>query len=218
MQGWKLAGGVAALVAAGVFLSALPGSAQKSAARDKSAFGFVDLGEVTEKIKATDEWKVNVRKFSDEQAKFRNELEEMTRLRFLTPAEIQELQNLRAKATATDGEKNRIRELEDKSSKLDKEYQELAMVEKPSTVQGDRLKALTQARENASTKVQEEAEKKTLALQKLEGQMLEAMQSRILKVVEQVAKGEGVSVVIDRQAILYGGQDLTQDVLKKLGS
>lgn len=35
--------------------------------------------------------------------------------------------------------------------------------------------------------------------------------------IKQVADSKGISVVIDKTAVLYGGQDITQDVIKKLG-
>jgi len=219
MNNWTAAGCVAALVVAGTLGAALPGSAQKggSKAKTESTIGFVDLSEVTDKIKETAEWQTNVKKFRDEQAKFQNEIEQMNNLRFLSPAELQELETLRAKTQVSDGEKARINALTERSAQLDGEYQRIAMVEKPTEEQKKRLDELTAMRQNASVKVQEAVELKGQALQKMEGEMLEAMQSRILKVVEQIAKNEGLSVVLDRQAILYGGQDLTQDVAKKLG-
>jgi Skp family chaperone for outer membrane proteins len=217
MQRWKLAGCLAALVAAGVLGAAVPGNAQKPKGKPDSPIGFVDLAQVTDKVKDTAEWKVNVRTFEDSRSKFRNEIENLAKLRFLTPAELEELRNLNAKPKATDGEKERVTQLTTKSSQLDQEYNRLAMTEKPNDTDSKRLKELTTMREQAGTAIQAEYEKRAQQLQKLEGEMLDKMQTKILEVVGQVAEKQNLALVVDRQAVLYGGNDLTQEVLKKLG-
>jgi Skp family chaperone for outer membrane proteins len=211
---------LAGTIAAGVVVLALPGNAQRPArpAKADSGIGFVDLGQVTDKIKDTNEWKVNVKRFEDDRTRYRNEIEELARLRFLSQAEIEELKALRAKQKPTDGEKARISELEGKSAQMDQEYQRLAMTEKPNQEEQDRLRQLTQMREQASTAIQTEYDKRAAELQKLEGEMLDKMQKRILDVVGQVAERQNLQLVVDRQAVLYGGTDLTQEVLKRLGS
>ncbi len=217
MNRWRIAVSVAGLVGAGLLGSSLPGLAQKKPAQaSNSTIGFVDLASVTEQIKETTNWKQLVRKFEDERSKYRNEIEDLAKIRFLTSAERQELSNLRSKPKATDGEKKRIQELEDHSGKLDREYQSLAMQEKLTSEQSARLKELTDLREKASGDLQDEYEKRAQQLQKSESQMLEEMQKQILEIVGKVAENKNLGVVVDRQAILYGGQDLTQEVLGKL--
>jgi Skp family chaperone for outer membrane proteins len=218
MNRWKIAATVAALVAAGMLGSALPGSAQKSAGKGKgdSIVGYVDLAQVTERIKDTARWKQMVQGFENERNKYRNEIEELAKIRFLSSAERSELSNLKAKPRPTDGERKRIGELEERSGQFDREYATLAMQEKLTPEQDKRLKELTDLREKASGDLQGEYEKRAQLLSEKEGEMLEEMQNQILKIVVQVAEKEGVSIVIDRQAILHGGQDLTPDVLNKL--
>lgn len=217
MQRWKLAGTLAAVVTAGVLGAAVPGNAQKPKGKPDSTIGYVDLAQVTDKVKDTQEWRVNVKKFDDNRTKYKNEIEELAKLRFLSAAELEELRNLRAKPKATDGEKERIGQLESRSSQLDQEYQRLAMAEKPNEADTKRLKDLAAMRESASTVIQKEYDQRFQELQKLEGEMLDTMQNKILQVVGQVAEKQGLALVVDRQAVLYGGNDLTQEVLKKLG-
>ena len=45
---------------------------------------------------------------------------------------------------------------------------------------------------------------------------MDALQARILKVVEEVATDEKLSMVVDKQARLYGGRDITELVVAKL--
>jgi len=218
MQRWKLLGCVAALVAAGVLGSAIPGSAQKGGkgAKGDATIGYVDLAQVTEQIKETTDWKQNVSKFEGERNKKRNEIEDLAKIRFLTKVERTELETLQAKQKPTDGEKARINELVAKSATLDQEYQKLAMTEKPNETETKRLTDLTAMREKASGDLQQEYDKRAEELQKMESDMLDQMQKRILEIVGKVADNKGLGMVVDRQAILYGGQDITKDVLDKL--
>ena len=73
-------------------------------------------------------------------------------------------------------------------------------------------------RKAALALLQDETDQRTEMLRKLEAEVLEDMQGQVLKKVAEVADSKGLTMVIDRQAILYGGQDLTPDVLKKLGA
>jgi Skp family chaperone for outer membrane proteins len=218
MLSWKLTGGLAALVAAGVLAAQLPGNAQKK--NDKAAnsgVGYVDLAAVTEQIRKTPTWQTMTKKFDDQKGVFAKEIETLTKTRYLTKQERDELESLRAKPKPTDAEKARIDELEKRSDAVDREAQTLAGVEKPTDVQSKRIGELAEMRKAALAGLQDETEKRSQQLREFEAQVLEDMQKQVLEKVSQVAEGKGVTMVIDRQAILYGGQDLTQDVVKKLG-
>jgi Skp family chaperone for outer membrane proteins len=206
------------LIAAGVLGAALPGVAQKNAKAKDSTVGFVDLGRVTDQIKKTPTWQVMTKRFEDERTKFQAEIADLTKIRYLSDVERKEFETLKAKAKPTDSEKARTAELEARSDALDKEFTTLAGQEKPTPEQEARLKALAKMRETAVNALQEETDKRSQSLRDLEGQVLEEMQGKILKFVEQVADSKNLVMVIDRQAVLYGGLDLTEDVLKKLGS
>lgn len=216
MQRWKLAGSIAALAAAGFVGSALPGFGADTKKKPDSTVGYVDLGRITDQIKRTPKWQVMTSKYEDQAKKAQQEVADLTKIRYLTDAERKELETLQAKQKPTDAEKARIEALQSQSDTLDKEFQNLAGVEKPTPEQDARIKALAKLRENAVNALQEAAEKRSEALRKLEGEVLEEMQGNILKAVENIADSRNLTMVIDRQAILYGGQDLTEDVLKKL--
>lgn len=53
-------------------------------------------------------------------------------------------------------------------------------------------------------------------LQQKNQELLEPLESSVKSAVEDVAKNRGLSVVIEKSAVVYGGQDITQDVIKKL--
>lgn len=213
----KLTLSLAAVVAAGILGGALPGSAQKNKPGANTGLGFVDLGQVTDKIKETKEWEVSVKQFETEKSRLKNEIEGLTKVRYLSSPERQELTTLRAKQKPSDSEKARIDALEAQSGKLEQDYQRLATVEKPTDQQKAEIQKLAKLREDSISGLQEETNKRAGQLQKMEEELLEKMQKKILTAVEGVAQNQGLSMIVDRQAVLYGGQDITQDVLKKLG-
>jgi Skp family chaperone for outer membrane proteins len=218
MKDWKLAGLIAGLLATGITLGATQGHAQKKNDKNDSTIGYVDLNRVMEQIKKTSTWITETKRFDDERAKFQAEIAALTKIRYLTAAERETLAQLREKKTVTDGERARILELENKSEALDKEAQALAAVEKPTEEQVKRIEELAKLRQAAIANLQDETELRSRQLQELEAKVLDGMQEKILTQVQGVAKSKGLTLVLDQRAVLSGGQDLTDDVLLKLGA
>ena len=54
-----------------------------------------------------------------------------------------------------------------------------------------------------------------MELQQKEQDLLAAIQKKLDDAVKQVAEAKGLSVVLDKNAVVYGGQDITDDVMKK---
>ena len=54
-----------------------------------------------------------------------------------------------------------------------------------------------------------------MELQQKEQDLISGIQKKIDDAVKQVAEAKGLSVVIDKSAVVYGGQDITDDVMKK---
>ena len=53
-------------------------------------------------------------------------------------------------------------------------------------------------------------------LQQKNEELMEPIEKSIQDAVKSVAEKKGLSVVIDKGAVVYGGQDITQDVIKQL--
>ena len=53
-------------------------------------------------------------------------------------------------------------------------------------------------------------------LQQKQQDLIEPIQKKIEEQVKAVAEAKGLSVVLDSNAVVYGGQDITQDVIRKL--
>src|SRR5262249_13787442 len=103
-----------------------------------------------------------------------------------------------------------------KSDQMDQEYQTLGQTEKLTDEQKTRLAELKKMREDGINNLQQETDKRAESLRQLEAQVLDEMQGKVIKTVGEIAQRKDMVLVLDRQAVLYGGQDLTQDVLQKL--
>jgi len=53
-------------------------------------------------------------------------------------------------------------------------------------------------------------------LQQKNEELMEPIEKSIQDAVKSVAEKKGLSVVIEKGAVVYGGQDITQDVVKQL--
>lgn len=52
-------------------------------------------------------------------------------------------------------------------------------------------------------------------LQMRQSELINGVQAKVEAAIKAVADAKGLAVVLPEQAIIYGGQDITQDVLKK---
>jgi len=92
---------------------------------------------------------------------------------------------------------------------------------KAQTVMND---AVEQAKTNFDTKSvnMNEQEKQSYyeqlqrGLQIKQQNLLEAIQNKVNDAVKAVAKSKGLTIVVDRGAAIYGEQDITDDVMKKI--
>jgi Skp family chaperone for outer membrane proteins len=225
MWNHKLAIGTAAVGVAATLLTAAAGygrAPDKSRDRNKedtvSTVGFVDLDAVSAEVKKSPTWQKLFQKATETRTTFGKELDELVQRRYLTEAEKKELDELQGKAKPSDAERARISKLLMQSGQMDDEYTELANIssDKMTPKQSARLQELNRLRSEASNRLQAERAKREDKLREMETQMLSDMQTQILKVVSDVAKGQSVEVVVDRAALLYGGKDLTSQVIAKL--
>jgi outer membrane protein len=53
-------------------------------------------------------------------------------------------------------------------------------------------------------------------LQKKQQELLNPIRDKVNAAIKEVADAKGLSVVVDKSVTIYGGQDITSDVLKKI--
>jgi outer membrane protein len=70
--------------------------------------------------------------------------------------------------------------------------------------------------EKMTKKFEAELKPKKEAVEELDKEMSAKLKKQIEIAIQDVAKAKGYAVVVDKQVVLYGGEDITDDVLKKL--
>jgi outer membrane protein len=77
---------------------------------------------------------------------------------------------------------------------------------------------------NAKSKNMNAQDKQNLFLTMEQGllqkrqEMLGSIQEKVNAAVKAVADSKGITIVVDKSAVVYGGQDITDDVMKKIMS
>jgi Skp family chaperone for outer membrane proteins len=222
MRSYKFGIGVASVGVAATLLAAAssyggaPAAKNQQQAPESASIGFVDLNQISEEIKKTPSWQKMVQKATEARTRYSTELDDMVQRRHLTEAELKELAELQAKAKPTDAEKEKVTKLLRKSDDLDKEFNDLANTSPPTPQQTQRMQELNELRTKAGQKLQTARGEREAQLQEMEGDMLGELQTKILKVVSDSAKNQNIEIVVDKQALLYGGRDLTQTVIAKM--
>ena len=204
-----------AVILAGGILASRPAvtAPAKGAGDTDIPFGYVDVQKVLQDSPAA----VNARKEAEAlKSQLQGRLALQGELLYLTDAEQDELKALQDKTQPSDKDKARIAELQKKSQAAEEEYRHLAQKTSPTDAEKSRLAELSNLRSRNTARLQEAQRIAQENLDKGAGDLMEALQGRILKVVEAVATQEKLSMVVDKQARLYGGRDITALVVDKL--
>src|SRR5947208_8371441 len=175
--------------------------------------GYVDVQKVLQDSPAA----VNARKDAEGlKTHLQEQLALMNDLLFLSEGEQNELKSLQDKAQPNDKDKARIAELQKKSKAAEEELRTLQQKPNASDAEKTRLAELGNLRTQNMGRLQAAQQSAQDELDKKAGDLMDALQARILKVVEEVATDEKLSMVVDKQARLYGGRDITELVVAKL--
>lgn len=207
---------VAALVLAAAGASFSMAADPKKPAAGAYRVGYVDLALVSDEIRKTPEWQQYEKEFDETRTRLRSEIETKTQAVYLTPAERSEMQNLMGKPKPSAAEQARLKELQEKSVRLEGEFRSLSVIEKPTPEQVSRIEALAKLRQDSTTDLQNDTERAGQTLVLKQNELIDKAQDRVIKLVDGVAKTKNIDLVLDRQFVLYGGEDLTTEVVKRL--
>lgn len=146
------------------------------------------------------------------------ELEIRQSYRLLTEEEMQELLKLLALKEPTPEQKSRAQELADLSQKRDAELLALDTKENLTPEEKGRRSELRQIQTAAAQKTEELAAAYAAEMQqerqKIEGNVVQAVRNAVTEVATEL----GLAIVFDKDAILFGGTDITDRVLQKLNA
>jgi len=175
--------------------------------------GYVDVQKVLQDSPAA----VNARKDAEAlKTHLQERLAQLNNLLFLNDADQTELKALQDKDQPTDKDKQRIAALQQKSEQAEAEYRNLTQKTSATDTEKARLTDLGQMRTRNMGKLQSAQQEAQEELDKKAGDLMDGLQARILKEVETVATDEKLTMVVDKQARLYGGRDITELVVAKL--
>jgi Skp family chaperone for outer membrane proteins len=203
---------LAAMLLAG---APLAGSAAPRNA-DPNAPPFVDFGRVLNEYQKTSAFAKHQQTIQERARVFGQEMETLAQLRYLTDVERKEALGLKAKPKPTDKDQARLEELTKKSDTIDNEAATLGQKQKPTEVETARIQEISQMRTEAAKNLAKEEADRRDQLRKLKDDLMEQVETDILKLVEKMAKDQKLSVIYERRAVVFGGVDFTDDVLKKL--
>jgi Skp family chaperone for outer membrane proteins len=191
-------------------------AASKKGEIDPNQPSYVDLPRVLLEYRKSSGFLKYQKQLQDRSTQFGEEMKFLADLPFITEAERKEAVSLKFKPNATAAEKARVEALVKKSEDTGKELSELSQKQKPTDADTKRLQALNTMRTDTLRSLAKEEASRREQLQKMDNDLTGQVQDELLKVVEKVAKDNKIGVVYDRRSVLVGGNDLTDEVIKKL--
>lgn len=185
---------------------------QVKAADPVPKIGVVD----TEKLTTSPRFK----QYDEELTKFVEDLRAKLTIRkqklMLNETEIKELVDLKIKANPTAQDQERIKALEETEKQRDAELKQLQETKDATEQQKARLKELQDMRQK-STDTGEALEKDYQSAWQSKAQTLDVQfATEVQDAIKAVAQAKGLTLVLAKMQVLYGGTDVTDDVIAKL--
>jgi Skp family chaperone for outer membrane proteins len=206
----------ALLVTLLVLTGAAPAVAAETPSTPEITIGFVDTDKLVEAYQKTPNWATRLKALETERGKVSEQMKLLKQTRYLSDAERAEWGSLRAKPKTTDGEKARIAALEQQSDAVDLEFNRIAQVERPSAEQEKRLKELDEIRRSGVGRADDQVQALVDQVRKLEGGAALELRQAITRLVEKAAQKRKLTAVVDSSVIIFGGVDLTPEILKQV--
>ncbi len=192
----------------------VPGAAQAQNAPQPTV-GMVDVQKAFNDYKVTTTSNDEINKLV---ATLKRELDLRAANRLLSDAEIQELVKVVNKTPQTDADKQRIDELEKTSKARDEELNSLSNKTDLTEQERTRLRELKELSNKNDASGRTLAEDYSQQIDKRKSELSDKITADLKAAIAKVAQARGLATVVDKIAILYGGVDLTEDVIKELNS
>ena len=204
------------LLLAWTVLSAAPAYAAPPKGNDANGIYYVHTQKVAEKYQETSSYSKMQARLQGELKALEGELKTLAKLRYASDAERQEGLAIAAKPTPSSKESERLTELTKRADEIDEEFARLSQKTEPSAADTKRLKDIAEMRSGAEQKLAREKTDRQQKLAALDAKLRTEMEADLLKIVEKMAREMKLAVVYDRSAILFGGTDVTDELIKRL--
>ena len=182
-------------------------------AADESKIGVVDTARVYKDAP-------RIKKYTEDLNVFRQnlgaKLDIRNQNRMLDENEVKELIDLKLKENATDKDKARLKELEDTERARDAELKTLQETKEPDDAKKTRLKQLQDMQQSSNVKGNELAKDYD---EQLSNKMLELnnnAEKEVRDAIKVVAEAKGLTLVIAKEAVLFGGIDISDAIIAKM--
>ena len=177
---------------------------------------YVDLAKVLTEYRKTTAFGKYQQRLRDQAKTFSEEMKTLAQLRYCTEEERKEALGLQAKTGPSGRDKARLEELLKRGDKIENEIATLSQKQSPTAVDTARLQELSRMRtEGVQSLVKAEADRRD-RLRQMETGIMAEVETDLLALVQKVAKDRKLPVIYERRAVLFGGEDLTPAVIKKL--
>ncbi|MCX6345860.1 MAG: OmpH family outer membrane protein [Armatimonadetes bacterium] len=134
----------------------------------------------------------------------------------LSGDEVQQLVDLKIKATRTDQEILRVKELETLQDNNAKEMSDLAQTKELTDQNKARLKELQDIRKKSEDTGMALTKDYDAELKKKLSELDAKAEVDLQDAISSVAGAKGITIVVAKDAVLFGGEDITPDIIKKL--
>lgn len=192
---------------------AVAGTQVQAQGNAQPVIGMVDVQRAFDEYKNTKASNEEINRLA---ATFMRELEVREKHRHLSEADMAELVRLATLANPSTEDRNKLQQLENRSKQLDEEFN--ALVQKADLSEAERQRQV-ELRNNRSRNEQNYRNLQEDYLEQLEkrkNELSSKITEDIRQAIEKVAQQQGLATVVDKIAILYGGKDVTDEVIKVL--
>lgn len=180
------------------------------------AVGTVDTGRIAGEYKEMQQLN---EQYSDFQRQQEQRLMERQKVMMLAEADHTKYFDLVQAAAPTDSTKQQIADLEALARKREERYRALTDNKKDRTAEEqseyDELSKVYTARMGEMRSLQEDVMK---AVQGKREELTKVITASLEAAIKSVAEAKNLSVVIAKEAVLYGGTDITTEVLERLNA
>ncbi len=183
---------------------------------DPAQPSYVDIKKVLGAYRQTSGFARYAQKIQEKTQEFARELEALAQLRYCTPEERKEALELKARPKLSDAQQQRLDALMKKTDTLESELAGLAQKLNPTDAEKKRISELSMMRTEAVRALAREDADRRDAIRKLQEDSLEEVENVLLEHVGKLAKEKKIVFIYERRAVLVGGNDLTDEVIKRL--
>lgn len=185
------------------------------AQEQESRLGVVDMTKVLDGYK---EFKDSDEEYKRFLADRQQQLQERNTVRLLREDEMKEYQNLKAVAAPTEEQKRRLEQLRAVAETRENELNSLSRLPTPNDDEKKRLSELKASADQSSTEIEQLQKRLSDEINARNKELSDKLNRKIESALAAVAREKRVDFILAKDAVLYGGRDLTNDVLTKLNA